>query len=354
MSVPYDASQALISVIVPTRNRPELLVRALSSIFHQEYRPLEVLVINDGGETVDSSVRAIASCSEISVTVLNHAEQRGLSAARNSGLKASCGASIAYLDDDDTWQPGLLMHLASGLASSRAELVYSDYERVTFDQDPQSGTLTEREREAVVTPAFDRRLLLQSNIMAVNCVLHRRELLDRFGYFDEELTGLEDWDLWLRCSRTAAFCKVPGLGAEVTRIIGRPGMTERQRFGFVWPSLNIIYKLLRDEIPPSENLADGAARATENLIAHTALEVGALDPAGWETVYSFHSPARVAQRVAWLRKMYPSLQARLCLLEALVQLVARDGSAALSALDEGIAIAPDDLDLTSLRRSLVE
>ena len=100
----------LVSVILPTYNRPQFLARALYCIMAQKYDDFEVVVVNDAGEDVSELVGAFPKTS-----YLAHETNRGLSAARNTGIKVARGKYITYMDDDDILFPEHLSTLVGGL-----------------------------------------------------------------------------------------------------------------------------------------------------------------------------------------------------------------------------------------------
>jgi glycosyltransferase involved in cell wall biosynthesis len=193
-----------VSVIIPTRNRAPLLARALDSVFSQEglgdQFDLEAIVVDDG--STDATAAVVREYAQ--VRYLRLSTPRGPSAARNAGIKASRGAYICFLDDDDVWLPGRLKLQISVLERHpEAGAVYSQvFHTLTGTAYPQSS-------RAVSGWIFDT--LLSGNLFAVHSVLIRREALERTGYFDETLSTYEDWDLWLRLSFNFPFIFVPGL-----------------------------------------------------------------------------------------------------------------------------------------------
>ena len=93
----------LVSIIVPTHNRPRLLCEALKSILGQTMQDFEIIVVNDAGLDITPWVRPLDQSGRI--RLLRHPHNRGLAAARNTGLRAARGKYIAYLDDDDLFYP---------------------------------------------------------------------------------------------------------------------------------------------------------------------------------------------------------------------------------------------------------
>jgi glycosyltransferase involved in cell wall biosynthesis len=96
-------STPLISVVIPTFNRAELLKRSLKSVLSQTYSNIEVIVVDDNSS--DSTVETIKGISDPRVRYIRHEERKGGASARNSGILASKGEFISFLDSDDTWVP---------------------------------------------------------------------------------------------------------------------------------------------------------------------------------------------------------------------------------------------------------
>src|ERR1700676_1259948 len=93
----------LISAVIPTRNRPQLLTRAVYSALQQTYSNLEVIVVVDGTDSV--TMEALARISDPRLRVIVLSQNQGGSNARNAGVQAALGEWIAFLDDDDQWMP---------------------------------------------------------------------------------------------------------------------------------------------------------------------------------------------------------------------------------------------------------
>ncbi len=178
----------LVSVIVPTYQRPVRLRKALESIAAQTFKDFETIVINDGGEDVRDVINDFKR-----VHYINCKENRGLPAARNIGIKAAKSRFIAYLDDDDWFYPHHLATLASYALQHKARFVYSNADAVFHNG--RVGIYVDRE--------YDPEKIKQQNITPVCCVLHERSLIDKAGSFDESLPNHEDWDLWIRMSKYA-------------------------------------------------------------------------------------------------------------------------------------------------------
>ncbi len=193
-------------MIVPTRDRPRLLVQAVASVLAQHHRPSEVLVVDDGSHRrgVEALLRELPVCSGLPIRALA-GPGRGPGAARNTGLKAASGELVAFLDDDDLWLPHKLA-----------------WQVRCFLRRPRLGAVGSLWGEAVETamivapregPPRLRRLslrsLLRRNQLATSGVVARRESLERLGGFDESLPLAQDWDMWLRLAERTEIAVLP-------------------------------------------------------------------------------------------------------------------------------------------------
>lgn len=100
---PDLAATPAVSVIIPTLNRPALLLAAVRSVLAQTFPSLEVIVVVDGPDTATAA--ALASLEDPRLRVMVHAENQGAAASRSHGLAVANGDWVAYLDDDDVWMP---------------------------------------------------------------------------------------------------------------------------------------------------------------------------------------------------------------------------------------------------------
>jgi glycosyltransferase involved in cell wall biosynthesis len=111
----------LVSVIIPTLRRPDLLRRALASVFSQSWTSIEVIVVIDGP---DAATRALLDAmADPRLTVLRHERSLGPGRARNAGAALARGAWLAFLDDDDEWLPDKLAVQLAGMSSAQPVLL---------------------------------------------------------------------------------------------------------------------------------------------------------------------------------------------------------------------------------------
>jgi glycosyltransferase involved in cell wall biosynthesis len=203
------AGWPLISIIIPTFNRPELLLeRALSSAFGQSYPNIEVLVVMDGPDPLTQAALSGIHDSRLRPMVLP--ENAGASHARNVGVNAARGEWVAFLDDDDEWQPDKLSRqLERALKSSHAfPVVFSSW----ITRTPEGDTLNPPRLKSEIEPIGDYLLTRRSPRLTecgLTCsmIFASRELLMR-SPFVAFTRKHEDWDWMLRVEQ------LPGVGFE--------------------------------------------------------------------------------------------------------------------------------------------
>lgn len=204
-----------VTVLIPTRDRPRELERALSVCGGQRGVNLEVVIVDDG-----SRPPVLVSPSGYPLRVIRLERSVGVAAARNRGIAAARGDWIAFLDDDDIWSPDRLRRLLETADAAAAEIVTSG----TVKLGARGETLSVR---SLPDPATIRRRLRSINDLgSPSAVMVRRRLLDQLGGFDESLSVLADWELWIRLTDHAPLAVCPevlngyvvhGEGMHVTR-----------------------------------------------------------------------------------------------------------------------------------------
>ncbi len=208
-----SVEQPLVSVIVRTKDRPEKLRGCLESIAKQDYRPIQVILVNDGG----TDVRNIATPfqSKLKITAVHLKKNEGRTAAANHGLNNAKGDYICFLDDDDYWLPHHLSSLVTHLLSTKSDTsttsgfpdiaIYSATKAVWSDAD-----LQEREIKTYHVN-FDKEHLLYNNFLPILSVLFSRSVIDTGIRFDTSFDLSEDWDFWLQVSQYLPFISTPDI-----------------------------------------------------------------------------------------------------------------------------------------------
>lgn len=230
----------LVSVIVPTYNRPAFLEKCLASLYEQTFRDFEVIVVNDAGVPVESIVRAHGPAGR--THYLSLGANRDRSAARNHALRVARGRYIAYLDDDDRFLPEHLEVLVAELETG-TRVAYTDARRL--QQRLAGGEYVTIASDVPYSQDFDATQLLLTNYIPIVCVAHERALLAEIGLFDENLRVLEDWDLWIRMSRVTAFVHVPRVTCEFSSRADGSSTTSRCADDFRSVEQEIFIRYLR-------------------------------------------------------------------------------------------------------------
>jgi glycosyltransferase involved in cell wall biosynthesis len=184
-------SAPLVSVIIPTYNRAAMVGRAIESVLAQSFRDYELIVVDDGSD--DGTGQALSGYRD-RITVLRQSN-RGVSAARNRGIRQSKGRLIAFLDSDDLWLPEKLSRQIS-FFRDRPEALICQTEEIWI-RNGRRVNPKKRHRKLsgdIFLPSLELCLVSPSAVML------RRPLFDKIGWFDESLPACEDYDLWLRIS----------------------------------------------------------------------------------------------------------------------------------------------------------
>ncbi len=191
MDLLVTPGRPLVSAVIPTYNRAGTIPRAVASVLDQRYAPLELIVVDDGSEDETSALLApLAAAGRLK---LLRQPNRGVSAARNAGLRVAGGSLIAFLDSDDEWRPGKIeTQVEYFLAHPEAVLVQTQERWIRRGRRVNPGRRHLKKAGDIFLESLELCLISPSAVML------RRSLLDEVGLFDEDLAAAEDYDLWLR------------------------------------------------------------------------------------------------------------------------------------------------------------
>lgn len=182
-----------VSIIVPAYNTAAYIGEALESIFAQTYTSYEVIVINDGSPDTEALERVLAPFRDRIVYLMQ--ENRGVSAARNRGIRSARGEYIAFLDSDDRWVPEYLENQLGILeVNPGIDVLFPD--ALLFGDSPEAGRRATELSPSDAEVTFESLVTQRCSVR--NFITARREFLLRTGLFDESLRSSEDFDLWIR------------------------------------------------------------------------------------------------------------------------------------------------------------
>jgi glycosyltransferase involved in cell wall biosynthesis len=207
------AENPLVSVIVRTKDRPKLLRKALHSIAAQTYRPLEVVLVNDGGCDLDAEgLKSILG--DIFLNYQRLEKNTGRAHAGNVGIENAKGKYIGFLDDDDEYYPDHAATLVSFLEQLDYKVAYSDSYMVYKAYDFKTQGFVDISEELLFSRDFDSDFLVFENYIPFMCLLFSKEILTEAGGIDEGLDLYEDWDLLIRLGEKYPFFHIKKVTAR--------------------------------------------------------------------------------------------------------------------------------------------
>ncbi|OGJ85033.1 MAG: hypothetical protein A2268_16065 [Candidatus Raymondbacteria bacterium RifOxyA12_full_50_37] len=212
------AESPLVSVIIPTYNRCKMVEQAVASILCQTYAAYECIVVDDG--STDSTASCLQERFGSRITVLQQ-ENRGVSAARNVGIRAAQGRFIAFLDSDDEWKPEKLRNQVDFMAANPGLRICQTNE-VWMRKGVRVNPRKDHCKKAgdIFAESLERCMITPSSVLC------EKSLLEETGLFDENLPACEDYDLWLRVTCAYEIGLVPEL--LLVRNGGRPDQLSAQ------------------------------------------------------------------------------------------------------------------------------
>jgi LmbE family N-acetylglucosaminyl deacetylase/glycosyltransferase involved in cell wall biosynthesis len=254
-----------VSVIVRTRNRPDLLAEALESLAKQEYRRAELVLVNDGGDPP-----SLPDGFPLPVVRVDLETNRGRAGAAGAGVAAATGDYVAFLDDDDLAAPEHLAALATLVQTPGVRVAYSDAAVAVYELDEAAGRWVCRDRRLPYSRDFDPDVLLVDNYIPFNTLLIERGLFVEAGSFDPALPFFEDWDYLIRLSALTPFHHLRRVTCEYRHFRGGGhhifGERPRERADFLSVKARVLAKHAGRLGP------DTLARAVDTLRAEAVNE----------------------------------------------------------------------------------
>lgn len=192
-----DLLSPLVSIVIPTYNRADLISKAIQSVIDQSYKNWELIVVDNYSD--DNTKEVIEAFNDDRILMLFTPRTGSVAASRNLGVSYSKGEWIAFLDSDDWWFPNKL-ECVHNVIQKQPDLIYHDLQIVTLDG-TSLGRKSTRSRKLKDPLYLD--LLLNGNDIALSSVVVRRQIFLEVNGMNESpaFFAVEDYDTWLRIAQ---------------------------------------------------------------------------------------------------------------------------------------------------------
>ena len=194
----------MISVIIPTHNRCNVLERAVKSVQRQKYTDIQIIIVSDG--STDNTKQVVEELSKFDsrIEFVEYFPAMGGNYARNKGIELSKGKYVAFLDDDDEWLDEKLdVQLKLIESDNEMGLVYTDV-NIIYEKD-KINYITKSSHNGDLR----KEILLGNCISTTSSVLIKKEVFNDIGIFDNNLKALQDYDLWIRICQSYKVGLIP-------------------------------------------------------------------------------------------------------------------------------------------------
>lgn len=188
-----------VSAVITTYKRtPQMIKRAAESVLNQTYENIELIIVDDSPSDYElrEEVKEMAESLGERVRYIQHEENKGACAARNTGIKASDGEYIGFLDDDDVWLSGKIEKQLKKFKDKDIALVYCGNYVIDIQNNEQRTFNTKYFKGMV----FDD-LICENFVGSTSYPLIRKDVLEKLGGFDEKMKAAQDHEMWLRIAK---------------------------------------------------------------------------------------------------------------------------------------------------------
>lgn len=243
-------NNALVSVVIPTYNRAHIVLDALKSIHQQSYRPIELILVDDGSTDNTASVvqhwiESLKTDDRFLARYV-HQSNKGGNPARNLGIREASGQFVAFLDSDDLWQPEKLTKQMDVLQSdNRIGGVYCGLRHIFM----QTGIVQTPPPRAYPCGDLKAQMLVRDVTAPTSTYLVRASAFERVGCFDELLQARQDWDMWIRLAANYQIGVVPEVLVDFREHGGDRTASNPQREIDAYQTIMKKYAMLRSQCP---------------------------------------------------------------------------------------------------------
>ena len=189
----------LVSVIIPAYNRASFVMRAIDSVLCQTYKPVEIVVVDDGSQDGTGNLVTSLCQAHGNIRYVRHDTNRGAQAARNTGILAVRGDFIAFLDSDDEWFPDKLLRQISLFTpgDERLGVVYAGYRETSPDGEHRDHLPKLRGDIYMAT--------LKRWVCDMNTIVVKKAVFDKSGLLNENIRAYQEWDMCIHLARHGTF-----------------------------------------------------------------------------------------------------------------------------------------------------
>lgn len=190
----------LVTIVITTYKRePELVERAIKSALNQTYKNVEMIVVDDSPSTykLRNQVKLMTEKYGDNIIYIPHEKNMGACVARNTGLNASHGEYIAYLDDDDEWMPTKIELLMKLFTNENIALAYCGY----IVKNDTTDVVKSYDAKIYEGNIYERLILEGNFIGSTSFPVIRTECLKTIGGFDPLMESAQDADVWIRIAQ---------------------------------------------------------------------------------------------------------------------------------------------------------
>ena len=233
----------LVSVIITTCNRCELLPRAIDSVINQTYKNIEIIIIDDSSTDKTQDVIKNYQKEYSSIIYIRNDSSFGANVSRNKGIKMAKGKFIAGLDDDDEFMP------------NRIELLLKNYDDKYAFITSNNIIINETSFTTSILPFVKLENMLSNNILYNQALVEKHRIIE-VGLYDEKLTACQDYDLWMRLIIKYGEVKVIKETTQIIHVItslNRISSKSKSKY-FGYFNFYKKYKYLMDEYARKQHL----------------------------------------------------------------------------------------------------
>ena len=190
---------AFFTIVIPLFNKSNYISNTIESVLAQTFQDFEVLIVEDC--STDASLKMVSAIQSDKIRILQHDQNKGLSASRNTGIKNAMTQYIAFLDADDVWKPNYLETIYTLIQKfPECKLFATNYEEVYPNQMSLLPTtkFINQEKETVIKDFFESNLSQHIYCCCSLCV--DKSVFETIGFYDEKITYGEDVDFNIRAN----------------------------------------------------------------------------------------------------------------------------------------------------------